>query len=623
MAMRLTIRRKLFLAFLAVVAGPLAATVFMVRTFLEQKYENVERSWVEESRRQMIGLLEDIDRSHRVVADAVAQLGSELDADVNVFDAVTFDALSDGNEVGQFLGKKLKQKISREVFDSLREAGAAQLASKSLDPEELAENVDDLKKEHPSVRWVQISFGKTVLFKDPASALPSLNLEVAPTATAREGHVVKTGDDRVFAVSAKRGGPLVVAELDPAGDSRPRKAAPGWVFLIDDKGQLSHRAGRDLTELASYPLISIAQAKAVPGQLTRVRIPTTDEVYVVYAPATTKNNASANLRLVAAVPEHVLRAKLLILRAVLIAVVLMAVPMAAFLALWLSSRMVKAVTTVREGVDAVARGEQANVAIVSSDELGGALVQSVNRLASRVAEQKRREEIESWRRLVRVLSHEINNTLGPVRSVASTARDQILTRLPPGEEAEDLALALKLILDRTEALGAFIAGYAELAKLPEPRRAPVAANELVAAAVALSREAAAGREQRLIEEYDERVGTAWLDRAQVERVVINLVKNAVEAAPPRGMVRVETHWTPDGFELIVEDDGPGISPEARKQLFVPYFTTKPGGSGVGLALARQIVLMHGGAIVAEDRPGGGARMRVTLPREPVMVEAAA
>ena len=619
MAMKLTIRRKLFLAFLAVVAGPLAATVFMVRTFLEQKQENAERTWVEESRRQMMALLDDVQQEDQAIADAVEKIGQDLDEELD------FDPDGDpGAELGRLLSEEIKAKVDREMVDSLREAGAAQLALKTLDRDDMRDAVARLKKSHPAVRWVQISFGKTILWKDQVATLPAINLEVAPTATKREGHVVHTGDDdRVFAVSARRGGPLVVAEIDPTGTCHPRAAAPGWVFLIDEKGPLGHRAGPELAPLASYPLITLAQAKITAGQLSRVAIPTTDETYLVYAPAAAKVPKIERLRLLAAVPEHVLRSKLVILRTILVSVVLLAVPLAAFFALWLSSRMIKAVANVREGVDAVARGEQANVAKLSSDELGGALVESVNRLASRVAEQKRREEIESWRRLVRVLSHEINNTLGPVRSVASTARDQIVSRLPPGEDAEDLSLALKLILDRTEALAAFIAGYAELAKLPEPRRAPIVANEMVAAAVALQREAAAAREQRLVEEYDDRVGTCWLDRAQLERVVINLVKNAVEAAPPRGMVRVETHWTPEGLELIVDDDGPGISPEARKQLFVPYFTTKPGGSGVGLALARQIVLMHGGAITAEDRPGGGARLRVTLPRDPVIVEAAA
>lgn len=611
--MKLTIRRKLFLAFIAVVAGPLAATAFMVRTFLEQKQENAERAWVEEARRQLVALTKEADRRGEEVAAAVAAIGTELDDELDL--DPDDQLLPEATE----LHPKLKE-AERALSDALKLAAEAKQLAALVDLDDVRETVAALKRKHPSVRWVQISLGKRTLYQDRAGVsaidihFPSIDSD-----GARVGRLVLTSDERLFAVSGAKRGPTVLAEIDATALCAPRAAGGGWVFQIDTKGGLAHDRAADVSGLASYPLTAIAAAKPVAGQLTRVRVPTTDEVYLVYAPATT---AKGSYLLLAAIPEHVMKSKLLLLRAILISVVLLAVPLAAFIALWLSSRLLKAVTNVREGVDAVARGEQAHVAAVSSDELGGALVESVNRLASRVAEQKRREEIESWRRLVRVLSHEINNTLGPVRSVASTARD-LVARLPQGEEAEDVALALKLILERTEALGAFIAGYAELAKLPEPRRAPITANELVAAAVSLQREAAGAREQRLVEEYDDRVGAIWLDRAQVERVVINLVKNAVEAAPPRGTVRVETHWTADGFELVVEDDGPGISPEARQQLFVPYFTTKPGGSGVGLALARQIVLMHGGTIVAEDRPGGGARLRVTLPREAVAVEVAA
>jgi signal transduction histidine kinase len=609
MAMRLTIRRKLFLAFLAVVAGPLAATAFMVRTFLEQKQENAERTWVEEARRQLIAFTNDGDRRGQEVASAVAALGTELDDELDLDDDLPEAVL---------LHPQMKE-AEKALANALKLAQKAKELAAQLDLDDVRESVAALKKKHPSVRWVQVAIGKRIIYQERAD-LGAIDINFPTTSEGRVGRLVLTSDDRLFAVSGSKRGPTVLAELDVTALCAPIPAGGGWVFQIDEKGGLAHDANADVSGLVSYPLTAIAAAKPLAGQLTRVRVPTTDEVYLVYVPAAIQRKGG--YLLVAAIPEPVLRSKLLILRAVLGAIMVMAVPLAAFIALWLSSRLLKAVTNVREGVDAVARGEQAHLAKVSSDELGGALVESVNRLAARVAEQKRREEIESWRRLVRVLSHEINNTLGPVRSVASTARD-LVGRLPQGEEAEDVALALKLILERTEALGAFIAGYAELAKLPEPRRAPVAANEMVAAAVSLQREAASAREQRLVEEYDERVGDIWLDRAQLERVVINLVKNAVEAAPVRGTVRVETHWTTAGFELIVDDDGPGISAEARKQLFVPYFTTKPGGSGVGLALARQIVLMHGGTIEAEDRPGGGARLRVTLPREPVAVEVAA
>ena len=174
-------------------------------------------------------------------------------------------------------------------------------------------------------------------------------------------------------------------------------------------------------------------------------------------------------------------------------------------------------------------------------------------------------------------------------------------------------MAFRLIVDRVDSLSAFISGYAELAKLPDPVREPADLNRIVRGAVGMLRESAERRQLRLTESYDEDVDGAALDPMQVERVAINLIKNAVEAAPPGGQVLVRTSRRAASVELTVEDDGPGIAAEARRHLFVPYFTTKKEGSGIGLALARQIVLGHGGTITAEDRAAGGTLLRVILP----------
>jgi two-component system, NtrC family, nitrogen regulation sensor histidine kinase NtrY len=157
-----------------------------------------------------------------------------------------------------------------------------------------------------------------------------------------------------------------------------------------------------------------------------------------------------------------------------------------------------------------------------------------------------------------------------------------------------------------DSLSAFISGYAVLAKLPPPERAPADLNEIVRGAVSMLRE-----KKDIVEVYDGAVGTPPIDKQQMERVIINLVKNAVEAAASQVWVRTARRG--DTVEIAVEDDGPGIAPEARAHLFVPYYTTKPGGSGIGLALARQIVLGHGGTIGTRDRDGGGTIVFVVLP----------
>jgi signal transduction histidine kinase len=226
-------------------------------------------------------------------------------------------------------------------------------------------------------------------------------------------------------------------------------------------------------------------------------------------------------------------------------------------------------------------------------------------MASALAERTRKEEVESWRRLVRILSHEINNTLGPVKSVASTVRDNLAPKLE-GETGEDLKSSFKLIVDRVDSLSSFISGYAVLAKLPAPEKVLSDLNEVVRGGVSILKNGVP-----IDEIYDQNVGLIPVDKEQIERVVINLVKNAIEAARARVVVRTERRG--DMIEISVEDDGPGIAPEARTHLFVPYYTTKPGGSGIGLALARQIVLGHGGTVGTQDRDGGGTIVSVLLP----------
>jgi signal transduction histidine kinase len=224
----------------------------------------------------------------------------------------------------------------------------------------------------------------------------------------------------------------------------------------------------------------------------------------------------------------------------------------------------------------------------------------------------RRDEAESWRSLVRVVSHEINNTLAPIRSVAATLRTGLDKRLRADDAGADVDMALKLIVERVDALATFIDGYAEVAKHPEPTRRLTDVARLLGGASTLFAEEA-GRRGVTLEVRADHAGSVEVDAQQLERVLVNLIKNALEAAPRGSAVDVIAARVAGGLEILVADAGPGISPEARRNLFVPYFTTKPGGSGIGLALARQIVVAHGGTITAERSPSGGTLMRVTMP----------
>jgi two-component system nitrogen regulation sensor histidine kinase NtrY len=218
----------------------------------------------------------------------------------------------------------------------------------------------------------------------------------------------------------------------------------------------------------------------------------------------------------------------------------------------------------------------------------------------------REEEIQAWQRLVRVLSHEINNSLAPIKSVAGSLQ-KILRREPkPPDWDTDLRQGLKVIEGRSEALSQFIASYARLARLPQPKKGPLDVGDWVQRVVALETRLAVrvtGGPRLVIE----------ADGQQLDQLLINLVRNAVDAALETGG-GVDVSWLRSGadVELRVLDDGPGLSNTAN--LFVPFFTTKPNGSGIGLALSRQIAEAHGGTLRLQNRRGRkGCEARLRLP----------
>jgi PAS domain S-box-containing protein len=215
------------------------------------------------------------------------------------------------------------------------------------------------------------------------------------------------------------------------------------------------------------------------------------------------------------------------------------------------------------------------------------------------------EERQAWQRLIRVLSHEINNSLAPIRSLAGSLRSLIGSR--PADFEQDLNQGLDIIGQRADALGRFMAAYARLARLPKPVKAPVDVEDWVRRVVALER-------RTVIEVVPGPPLTIQADRDQLEQLLINLVRNAVDAVGQTGGgVRVSWGLAAAGLEVTVEDEGPGIADTAN--LFVPFYTTKPGGSGIGLPLSRQIAAVHGGSLRLENRPDRrGCRARLWLPR---------
>jgi two-component system, NtrC family, nitrogen regulation sensor histidine kinase NtrY len=215
----------------------------------------------------------------------------------------------------------------------------------------------------------------------------------------------------------------------------------------------------------------------------------------------------------------------------------------------------------------------------------------------------REEQQLAWQRIVRVLSHEINNSLTPIKSIAHSIK-RMISRIPDVPRAAEIQDGLNLIETRSGALGRFLRQYAQLAKLPKPQERPIQILPLARRIAEL--------ENRLpIEVRASSDVQIEADPDQLEQLLINIVRNAVDATVETGG-RVWIDWSKhDGFlQLTVEDEGPGLPDTSN--LFVPFFTTKPQGSGLGLPIVRKIVDAHDGRIDLYSS-SSGTRFRVTLP----------
>ena len=221
----------------------------------------------------------------------------------------------------------------------------------------------------------------------------------------------------------------------------------------------------------------------------------------------------------------------------------------------------------------------------------------------------RDEERQAWIRLVRVLSHELNNSLTPIRSIARTLLSHASREVTPADWQEDVKQGLEVIASRAESLTRFIEAYSKLARLPPPQFRPVDVGALI--------ERVARLEDRIRVTVSAAPHvTIEADADQLEQLIINIVRNAADASLETGG-GVQISWTADdrALEIAVADEGHGIT--SGTNLFVPFYTTKPGGTGIGLVLSRQIAEAHGGTLTLEnraDRAGCIARLRLPVAR---------
>jgi nitrogen fixation/metabolism regulation signal transduction histidine kinase len=226
------------------------------------------------------------------------------------------------------------------------------------------------------------------------------------------------------------------------------------------------------------------------------------------------------------------------------------------------------------------------------------------------------KEMEAWQNLIRVLTHEIMNSVTPISSLAATVENELEAQLNndqavnhiTNEEIEDIHLAVKTIQRRSDGLIKFVSDFRNLTHIPTPRLVTVNVKDLLKQILMLMKFEMAKDAIKLNFEVESDELTLHVDKDQIEQVLINLIKNAVQALAEdddetKGdkLLEVKAYQSEKGgIHIKIEDNGPGIEEEALKKIFIPFFTTKKGGSGIGLSLSKQIMRKHYGSIAVES-----------------------
>jgi nitrogen fixation/metabolism regulation signal transduction histidine kinase len=231
-------------------------------------------------------------------------------------------------------------------------------------------------------------------------------------------------------------------------------------------------------------------------------------------------------------------------------------------------------------------------------------------IVSDLSRALREEERQAWQRLIRVLGHELNNSLAPIKSIVGTLASLTARAGLPAEVGQDMQQGLKVIENRVESLNRFMQAYTQLARMPAPTRSRIEIGPLVALVASLER-------RLLVRVLEGPTVMIDADPDQLQQVLINLVRNAVDASLDPSLKHpgsVEVGWRTNArsVEVFIRDEGLGLL--NSDNLFVPFFTTKHGGSGIGLILSRQIAEAHGGVLqLANRQDRTGCEAVIALP----------
>lgn len=226
------------------------------------------------------------------------------------------------------------------------------------------------------------------------------------------------------------------------------------------------------------------------------------------------------------------------------------------------------------------------------------------------------QEVQSWQKLIRILTHEIMNSVTPVASLAATASDMVSKfKTFDGDAADDIRTAVRAIQKRSEGLLHFTETYRQLTRIPQPKFQEVNAETLLEDVLTLFKPSLAEHKIRLTKQFPSAPLLIQVDPELMEQVLINLVKNAMEAVKgaPDPAISVAVSKDAEGTVLFqIADNGPGIPADLQEQIFVPFFTTKNEGSGIGLSLCRQIIQLHKGSLSVISKIGEGAVFIIRL-----------